>query len=196
MAVAGFAISGCSDVPVARPCRTRDAGRVQRDRSSAGRGRAGRGASRGPGGPPFRTTCSTTWSNWRKRRIRVCNSPRQTRRGARAGPDRQRRQAAAGRRERRGVASDFQPGTGGFPGESLTALTAGIVATWELDLFGRIAMARDAASLDAQSREALVRSTLLVVQSDVAQAYFALRASTPNVRLSDRPWQLTGTRLS
>jgi len=57
-----------------------------------------------------------------------------------------------------------------------TVLSAGASASWEPDLFGRLAKASNAASLDAQSREALLQSTRLVVQSDVAQAYFVLRA--------------------
>jgi multidrug efflux system outer membrane protein len=57
-----------------------------------------------------------------------------------------------------------------------TVLSAGANASWEPDLFGRLAKASNAASLDAQSREALLQSTRLLVQSDVAQAYFVLRA--------------------
>ena len=53
---------------------------------------------------------------------------------------------------------------------------AGLGASYEPDLFSRLAGASNAAALDAQSREALVRSTRLLVQSDVAQTYFGLRA--------------------
>ncbi|MEQ1684187.1 MAG: efflux transporter outer membrane subunit [Burkholderiaceae bacterium] len=53
---------------------------------------------------------------------------------------------------------------------------AGASASWEPDLFGRLAKASNAAALDASSREALLQSTRLLVQSDVAQTYFALRA--------------------
>jgi outer membrane protein, multidrug efflux system len=45
-----------------------------------------------------------------------------------------------------------------------------------VDLFGRLARVRDAATLDAQSREALLQSTRLLVQAEVAQTYLALRA--------------------
>lgn len=62
----------------------------------------------------------------------------------------------------------------GFP--PATAATAGVNVAWEVDLFGRLAKASDAAALDVQSREALLRSTTLLVQAQVAQAYFALRA--------------------
>jgi outer membrane protein, multidrug efflux system len=57
-----------------------------------------------------------------------------------------------------------------------TLLSAGFGASYEPDLFGRLAKATSAAGLDAQSREALVQSTRLLVQSDVAQTYFGLRA--------------------
>jgi multidrug efflux system outer membrane protein len=46
-----------------------------------------------------------------------------------------------------------------------------------VDLFGRLAKASSAAWLDAQSREALLQSTRLLVQSHTAQAYLALRAT-------------------
>lgn len=47
--------------------------------------------------------------------------------------------------------------------------------SYEVDLFGRLAGERDAARLDAESHAALLQSTRLLVQADVAQAYFALR---------------------
>jgi multidrug efflux system outer membrane protein len=57
-----------------------------------------------------------------------------------------------------------------------TLVQAGVGAAWELDLFGRLAGRHDAAALDAQSQEALLRSTQLLVQTEVAQAYLLLRA--------------------
>ncbi|MBS0453766.1 MAG: efflux transporter outer membrane subunit [Proteobacteria bacterium] len=53
---------------------------------------------------------------------------------------------------------------------------AGLGASYELDLFGRLSGASRAASLDADSREALLQSARLLVQSDVAQLYLAVRA--------------------
>ncbi len=49
-------------------------------------------------------------------------------------------------------------------------------ASYEVDLFGRLAGTSNAAALDANSKEALLASTRLIVQTDVAQTYFALRA--------------------
>ena len=68
------------------------------------------------------------------------------------------------------------PGTGFPAGTALTTFSAGPTVSYEADLFGRLAKASRAAELDAQSRDALMQSTRLLVQSDVAQTYFALRA--------------------
>jgi len=57
-----------------------------------------------------------------------------------------------------------------------TVVSAGANFSYEVDLIGRLSLASDAASLDAQSREALLRSTQLLVQADVAQTYLQLRA--------------------
>jgi outer membrane protein, multidrug efflux system len=57
-----------------------------------------------------------------------------------------------------------------------TLLNAGASLSYELDLFGRLAKGSDAAALDARQREALLQSTRLVVQADVARNWFALRA--------------------
>lgn len=57
-----------------------------------------------------------------------------------------------------------------------TLLQAGAAASWELDLFGRISREVDAARLDALAGEALLQSTRLAVQGEVARTYLALRA--------------------
>ncbi|WP_332777213.1 efflux transporter outer membrane subunit [Polaromonas sp.] len=57
-----------------------------------------------------------------------------------------------------------------------TVVSAGANLSYEVDLFGKLSGASDAASLDAASREALLRSTQLLVQADVAQTYLSLRA--------------------
>lgn len=58
-----------------------------------------------------------------------------------------------------------------------TVLNAGANVSYELDLFGRLAGASNAAALDASSREALLESARLVVQAEVAQRYLQLRAT-------------------
>jgi multidrug efflux system outer membrane protein len=57
-----------------------------------------------------------------------------------------------------------------------TVFSAGANLSYEVDLFGKLAGASNAAALDAQAREALLRSTQLLVQADVAQTYLSLRA--------------------
>jgi multidrug efflux system outer membrane protein len=57
-----------------------------------------------------------------------------------------------------------------------TVVSAGLDLSYEVDLIGKLSLNSDAASLDAKSREALLRSTQLLVQADVAQTYLNLRA--------------------
>lgn len=74
---------------------------------------------------------------------------------------------------RAGATREAQRGLGVAPN---TVLNAGAQLSYELDLFGRLAKASDAAALDVRSREALLQSTRLLVQAQLAQSYFALRA--------------------
>ncbi|MET0312388.1 MAG: efflux transporter outer membrane subunit [Burkholderiaceae bacterium] len=77
-----------------------------------------------------------------------------------------------------GAGAVRQAGAGTATGASpSTLVTAGADLSWEVDVFGKLARARDAASLDAQSREALLQNTRLMVQAEVAQTYLALRAA-------------------
>jgi multidrug efflux system outer membrane protein len=62
-------------------------------------------------------------------------------------------------------------------GRPATVLNAGANVSYELDLFGRLSGASEAAALDAASREALLQSARLVVQAEVAQRYLQLRAT-------------------
>lgn len=50
------------------------------------------------------------------------------------------------------------------------------VATYEVDLFGRVRDNEKALKSDAQVQEAVYRSVLLALQADVAQHYYSLRA--------------------
>jgi multidrug efflux system outer membrane protein len=50
-----------------------------------------------------------------------------------------------------------------------------LTASYEVDLFGRVANNASAGQLDAAAAEATYRSVLLSLQADVAQAYFRLR---------------------
>jgi len=83
-----------------------------------------------------------------------------------------------------------------------TLLTTLADLSWEADLFGRLQQGVDAAALDAQSREALLREARLLVQANVAQTYFELRALDAERALVDaaaNAWRetvaITGQRL-
>lgn len=64
----------------------------------------------------------------------------------------------------------------GTPIQPATSYTAQLTASYEVDLFGRVAAGVAAARGDAAASEANYRSVLLALQADVAQTYFRLRA--------------------
>lgn len=77
-----------------------------------------------------------------------------------------------------GAAADRGAGANTASGSTpATLLQTGLSLSYEPDLFGRLSRVQDAAALDAQSREALLQSTRLLVQAEVAQTYLALRAT-------------------
>ncbi|WP_418316912.1 efflux transporter outer membrane subunit [Piscinibacter sakaiensis] len=67
-----------------------------------------------------------------------------------------------------------------------TALHAGLGASWEIDLFGRVAATIAAAEADAGQAEALLQSQLLVLQADVVQLHFAIRSLDAEAALLER----------
>lgn len=71
------------------------------------------------------------------------------------------------------------PGAAGLPADAGAAPTnlfqAGLTASYEVDLFGRVAANVGATRLDAAAASATYRSVLLSLQADVAQTYFHLR---------------------
>ncbi len=70
-----------------------------------------------------------------------------------------------------------QAGAQSAGGSTPTTLgTAGLSLSYEVDLFGKLSQASAAALQDAQARAALLQSTRLMVQADVAQSYLQLRA--------------------
>jgi multidrug efflux system outer membrane protein len=72
--------------------------------------------------------------------------------------------------------STIDPRNNPTPGQALNFHSAELTASWEPDFFGKLTKTRNAATLDAQSREAALQSTRLIVQAEVARAYFDLRA--------------------
>jgi outer membrane protein, multidrug efflux system len=78
----------------------------------------------------------------------------------------------------RGRASDVSLGLPpGTPVKPSNAFNGKLTASYEIDLFGRVANNVSAAQADASASEALYRSVLLALQADVAQTYFRLRAA-------------------
>ena len=65
---------------------------------------------------------------------------------------------------------------GTFVGPARNIFATGVDFSYEVDLFGRLSHATDAATLDAQAQEGLLQSARLLVQAQVAQTYLALRA--------------------
>jgi len=75
--------------------------------------------------------------------------------------------------EKVSAASQFLPDGTNVPQQTLWRAQAN--ASYEVDLFGRVASTVNAAKADTQQSEALFHSVQLALQADVAQNYFALR---------------------
>ncbi|HAT33719.1 MAG TPA: RND transporter [Janthinobacterium sp.] len=76
------------------------------------------------------------------------------------------------------------------PGLAATNWQAGLTASYELDLFRRIGAASKAAEADAQAQQASYGALMLVLQADVAQTWFRLRATDAELRSLERTAQL------
>lgn len=95
--------------------------------------------------------------------------------------------SASGQRQR---ASDLSLGLpAGTPVAPTKAFNASLTASYEVDLFGRVASNVSAARSDAASIEATYQSVLLAVQADVAQTYFRLRATDAELETLNRTVQ-------
>ncbi len=99
------------------------------------------------------------------------------------GPNRQRTSAAA------------QGLPDGGPASTQTLWRAQLGASYEVDLFGRVASEVDAATADAQQSAALFESVKLALQADVAQAYFAIRQLDAELALYRRTVELRSDTL-
>ena len=77
-----------------------------------------------------------------------------------------------------------------------TVLKARAFASYELDLFGRVASSVNAARAEEQGAEDLYRSVQLALQADTAQAYFALRTLDSERELLNATIQLREDALS
>ncbi|MGH8617901.1 MAG: efflux transporter outer membrane subunit [Burkholderiales bacterium] len=72
---------------------------------------------------------------------------------------------------------------GQAPGGPYTVWRGLLTASYEVDLFGRIADGVSASRSDLESREALFAAAILTLQADVAQTYFALRQSDEQLQV-------------
>jgi len=94
------------------------------------------------------------------------------------------RSADADRLPQLGALAGAYRGTTSGQGPAVTPLySAGLNASWEADITGRLSQASRAARLDTEAREALLQSTRLMVQADVAQTYLSLRFTDQERRL-------------
>jgi len=104
-------------------------------------------------------------------------------------------------RVQQSAASQMQPDGTYIPQQTLWRAQAS--ASYEVDLFGRVASTVDASKADAQQSDALFRSVQLALQADVAQNYFALRGLdaeaevfTTTVKLREEALQLVERRFA
>jgi len=95
---------------------------------------------------------------------------------------------AGATRWRPSPASEGRPASADTKAQTLWRAQAS--ASYEVDLFGRVANAVAAAQADAQQTEALYRSLLLAIQADVAQHYFAIRSLDAELALLDETVKL------
>ena len=96
---------------------------------------------------------------------------------------------------------DSQRLPAGSQGPTQTLWRAGLSASYEVDLFGRVEAQRTSAQADERRSEALLRSVQLALQADVAQTYFHCRAQGEEWRkvsqaeqLREQAWRLAQKR--
>lgn len=68
--------------------------------------------------------------------------------------------------------------------DTFSTVGVGLVAKWEIDLFGRIAGERRAAAADLLANEALQRAAQVSVAAEVARNYFELRGLQEQLRVT------------
>jgi len=80
-------------------------------------------------------------------------------------------------------------------GQTVNDFSTGLVASWEPDLFGRVASATDAAHADAQASAADLEGVRLAMTSELAFDYFGLRAVDAEISLLDASVRAYGESL-
>lgn len=82
-------------------------------------------------------------------------------------------------------------GSGGFGlGKTISTYSLPVNAAWEIDLFGRVRRATEAASADAQAQAEDLAAMRLSVEADVASIYFRVRALDREIQLVTKSVEL------
>ncbi|MCI0667628.1 MAG: efflux transporter outer membrane subunit [Methylococcaceae bacterium] len=76
------------------------------------------------------------------------------------------------------------PGAGSPNDSSFDFARLGVAMDWELDVWGVLRRANEAALADLQSQEAIKRGVLLTLASDIAQTYIQLRSLDKNLSIT------------
>ncbi len=100
-----------------------------------------------------------------------------------------------------GLGSDIGSGLGNALGpltQPINLFQYGLDASWELDLFGRVRRSVEQAKASAEAQHEATNDALIMLESDVAQAYVQLRGAqalsatqTENIRAAQRALDLT-----
>ena len=108
---------------------------------------------------------------------------------------------AASTRSRSSTSSNASASTTAAAAPVNTSATVGLTASWELDVWGRVAAGVRAAQANVAASANDVAAMRLSVQASVAQTYFAVRAAEAQQRLLadtlaayQRSWELTQNR--
>ncbi|WP_374603288.1 efflux transporter outer membrane subunit [Niveibacterium sp.] len=95
-----------------------------------------------------------------------------------------------------GLGAQAARGKGGdFPPKPANAFSVGLNLTWEIDLWGRLARATDAARADLLAQREVQRGIWLSLASSVAQGYFTLRQLDSQLEISRSTLALRKTSL-
>lgn len=105
--------------------------------------------------------------------------------------------SASAQRARSGTGGDSSARSGA----TASSYSLGLNASWELDLWGRLSGAVDAAQAGVQASAADLAAARLSLQASVAQAYFSLRAAEAQMQLLqetlaayEQSWRVTRNR--
>lgn len=93
--------------------------------------------------------------------------------------------AAKAQRQRNGIAAQLGLNTSGEPSTS-NLFVGALTASWELDIWGRIRRANEAARANLLATEDARRGVLLTLVADLGQAYFELLALDVRLQIARR----------